>query len=124
MKQFISLVVIICLSMPITGFATGTNDEPPTNYAAFAIIMVVGLIVTFIVLHIAKKEAIDLQQKWDQLKIGMTDSEVIQLLGKPDDVNRTVGSWGVSEQWVYRFGSSYGGSYLYFENGILTSWQD
>ena len=39
-------------------------------------------------------------------------------LGKPDDINRTVGSWGVNEQWVY------GRNYYYFENGKLTSYQD
>ena len=38
--------------------------------------------------------------------------------GQPDDINRSVGSWGVHEQWVY------GDEYLYFENGKLTSWQD
>ena len=34
------------------------------------------------------------------------------------DINKTVGSWGIHEQWIY---SSH---FLYFENGILTSWQD
>ena len=39
-------------------------------------------------------------------------------LGSPNDINRTVGSWGVHEQWVYY------NLYLYFENGILTSYQN
>ena len=39
-------------------------------------------------------------------------------LGPPSDVNRSVGSWGTHEQWVYD------GLYAYFDNGILTSWQD
>ena len=38
--------------------------------------------------------------------------------GKPDDINRSVGPWGVHEQWVYGY------KYLYFEDGSLTSWQD
>lgn len=52
--------------------------------------------------------------------IGMTKQQVIESWGKPDDINRTVGRWGVHEQWVY---GNYG-TYLYFEDGILTSWQD
>ena len=40
-------------------------------------------------------------------------------IGKPYDINRTVSSKNVHEQWLY-----YSGYYIYFENGILTSWQD
>lgn len=50
--------------------------------------------------------------------IGMTKPQVIASWGQPSDINRTAGSWGVHEQWVY------GSNYLYFENGILKSWQD
>ena len=50
--------------------------------------------------------------------IGMTDDMAIISLGNPKDINRTVGKWGVHEQWVYD------GDYYYFENGILTSYQD
>ena len=50
--------------------------------------------------------------------IGMTDKMAKESLGNPDDINRTVGSWGVNEQWIY------GNTYLYFENGILTSYQN
>jgi hypothetical protein len=39
-------------------------------------------------------------------------------LGSPNKVNRTVGAWGAREQWVYET------IYLYFENGVLTSYQD
>lgn len=53
-----------------------------------------------------------------KVNIGMTSDMVRKAWGSPRDINRTVGSWGVHEQWVY------GGSYLYFENGKLTSWQD
>jgi DNA repair exonuclease SbcCD ATPase subunit len=52
------------------------------------------------------------------LAIGMTKEMVIDSWGKPDEVNRTVGSWGVHEQWVY------GETYLYIENDTLTSFQD
>lgn len=51
--------------------------------------------------------------------IGMTSEMALESVGKPNDINRSVGSWGVHEQWVY--GDRV---YLYFENGKLTSWQD
>jgi len=51
--------------------------------------------------------------------IGMTKGMAIESQGKPNDVNRTVGKWGVHEQWIYSYNV-----YLYFENGNLTSWQD
>ncbi len=50
--------------------------------------------------------------------IGMNKEMATISLGSPNKVNRTVGAWGVKEQWVYET------IYLYFENGILTSYQD
>lgn len=52
--------------------------------------------------------------------IGMSKEMAIISRGYPSDINRSVGSWGVHEQWVY--GNN--GVYLYFENGKLSSWQD
>jgi len=57
------------------------------------------------------------------VRIGMTEEQVIYSWGRPDDINRSVGSWGVDEQWIYRRGDIKS-QYLYFENGKLTSWQD
>ena len=51
--------------------------------------------------------------------IGMTDEMARLSLGYPKDVNRTVGSWGTHEQWVYSMDLM-----LYFENGILKSYQN
>ena len=51
--------------------------------------------------------------------LGMTKEAVILSWGEPKDIHKTVGSWGVHEQWVY--GSR---TFLYFEDGKLTSWQD
>lgn len=51
---------------------------------------------------------------------GMTREEVVASIGRPNDINTSVGSWGKHEQWVYGKSSFY----LYFENGILTSWQN
>ncbi|WP_405225740.1 hypothetical protein [Dokdonia sp. Asnod1-B02] len=50
--------------------------------------------------------------------IGMTKDMTKLSIGRPLDINRTTGSWGVHEQWVYK------NRYLYFENGELKSWQD
>lgn len=50
--------------------------------------------------------------------IGMTKEMATIALGIPETVNRTVGSWGVHEQWVYHK------LYLYFENGKLSSYQN
>jgi hypothetical protein len=52
--------------------------------------------------------------------IGMTKEQVRASWGPPDRSNRSVGSWGVHEQWIY--GDF--GPYLYFENNKLSSWQD
>ena len=48
---------------------------------------------------------------------GMTTEMAKISLGKPSEINKTVGSWGVNQQWVYD------NIYLYFENGKLTSYQ-
>jgi hypothetical protein len=50
--------------------------------------------------------------------IGMADSMALESRGSPETVNRTVTANGTHEQWVYK------DMYLYFENGILTSYQD
>jgi tetratricopeptide (TPR) repeat protein len=54
-----------------------------------------------------------------KVTFGMTKEQVIVSWGQPEDVNRTVTTYGVSEQWIY--GDKH---YLYFEDGVLTSWQD
>ncbi len=53
------------------------------------------------------------------IMLGMTREMVIVTWGEPEDVHKTVGSWGVHEQWIYKHNQ-----YVYFENDILTSWQD
>jgi len=49
--------------------------------------------------------------------IGMTTEMAEISLGSPRNKNKSVGKWGVNEQWVYYK------DYLYFENGILESYQ-
>jgi uncharacterized protein YdbL (DUF1318 family) len=63
------------------------------------------------------------QKTYNKLKkgdywIGMNREMSTISLGRPKDINRTVGAWGIHEQWVYD------GFYLYFENGKLTSYQN
>ncbi len=63
------------------------------------------------------------QKTYNKLKegyywTGMNREMATISLGSPKDINRTVGSWGVHEQWVYD------DIYLYFENGRLTSYQN
>lgn len=52
-----------------------------------------------------------------QIQIGMTSSMVLESWGEPGNKNKSVGSWGIHEQWIYE------GEYLYFENGVLKSYQ-
>jgi hypothetical protein len=69
-----------------------------------------------------KRQPFNIQQdiKERKIRLGMTREQVILSWGKPNNIHRTVGSWGVHEQWIYEKQ----GKYLYFENDILTSWQD
>ncbi len=52
--------------------------------------------------------------------IGMSIKMAIESRGKPDKINMTAGKWGVNEQWIYNNQDTY----LYFENGKLTVWQN
>lgn len=53
-----------------------------------------------------------------EIWIGMNEEMAILSRGLPEKRNSTVGKWGWHEQWVYE-----NNLYLYFENGILTSYQ-
>lgn len=66
----------------------------------------------------SKKNEEESVEKEKTIVIGMTDYEVLDIKGKPETINRTTTKNGVSEQWVYHR------SYLYFEDGILTTIQD
>lgn len=68
-----------------------------------------------------KKAAAELKAKKKRsgVQLGMTAQDVLDSnWGRPEKVNRTIGSFGTHEQWVY------GDSYLYFENGILKTIQN
>jgi len=57
--------------------------------------------------------------KEGRIYIGMADRDVVASWGPPQKVNRTVGKWGIHEQWVYP-----DNTYVYIENAKVTSWQD
>jgi len=48
----------------------------------------------------------------------MTKEQVIGVCGEPKQINESVSAQTKHEQWVYGLGV-----YLYFDNGILTSYQ-
>jgi len=52
-----------------------------------------------------------------KLKEGMSQTEVLLLFPRPDDVNVTHVGSVKHEQWVYT------DTYLYFEDGVLVGWQ-
>ena len=54
-----------------------------------------------------------------KIRIGMTKNMCLDSWGSPSDINKTIGSFGVHEQWVYGLGS-----YVYFENGVITTIQN
>ena len=57
-----------------------------------------------------------------RLQIGMNGEQVMASWGHHGSrINQSVGNWGVHEQWIY---GEYDPTYLYFEDGILTSWQE
>ena len=58
--------------------------------------------------------------------IGMTSDMARKSWGTPSTINRTVSDYSVREQWVYRSDHRpvVKTTYLYFVDGVLTSWQD
>lgn len=53
---------------------------------------------------------------------GMTAAQVRSSWGRPTKINKSVGSYGSHEQWVYDRGN-FRSQYVYLENGIVTSFQ-
>ena len=70
----------------------------------------------------ALAEAIRMEESKNRLYIGMSTYDVLATTkwNDPDDINKTTDAYGVSEQWIYRDYDTY----LYFEDGILTTIQE
>ena len=49
----------------------------------------------------------------------MSEAALLKSWGKPQDINTSVGNWGVHKQYCYE---NY--KYVYVENGYVTSWQN
>lgn len=71
----------------------------------------------------AKAKAANAAAAWKArggVSIGMTAKQVrASNWGGPESINRSTGSYGTHEQWVYG-----GGNYIYFENGVVSSIQN
>lgn len=62
--------------------------------------------------------------KW---KLGMTKNELLASIGIPEKINRTNNSGGTFERWIYEYDIRVprtSTTCFYFDNGILSSWQD
>jgi len=70
------------------------------------------------------------QDDWDtvaqrKIKRGMSQCAMYASWGRPDRENRSVGSWGTHIQHIFNSGYTYiKPTYVYTENGKVTSWQD
>lgn len=60
-----------------------------------------------------------------KIRIGMSETALIASWGSPNKINRSVGNYGVHKQYIYGSYSRYSSrTYVYVENGKVTSWQD
>lgn len=57
--------------------------------------------------------------KEGKIKLGMSECELYASWGIPEEKNQSVGQWGINVQHVYG-----NGTYVYTENGKVTSWQN
>ena len=78
--------------------------------------------VDYVTIHPDLEEEISLLLLRGQVKIGMSEEYAKISWGEPGDNNKTITAAGVHEQWVY--GDISHRSYLYFDNGKLTSIQN
>lgn len=57
-----------------------------------------------------------------KIMVGMTAEQARRSWGAPTKINRSIGTYGTHEQWVYDLGRSRS-QYVYIENGIVASMQ-
>ena len=59
----------------------------------------------------------------DTIYIGMSETGLKCLMGRPYRINTSTGSYGTHKQWVYKVMAKDKGVYVYTENGSVVSWQ-
>jgi hypothetical protein len=57
-----------------------------------------------------------------KVQVGMSEKALLTSWGKPNKINKSVGSHGINKQYIYRDYSQT--KYVYVENGEVASWQD
>ena len=82
--------------------------------------------------NLYRQEIINRHPEWSEkikqailkgsVSMGMTKQQAKAAWGEPYKINRTVTQSGIHEQWVYNQVGAL--SFLYFDNDILTSWQN
>jgi len=115
------------------------SDEPNLilGLAIVAILFIVTVTIPAIQFGPTRLSAEEISSEWPwwsmrdceriaahRVWIGMSMAMARLSLGEPSKVHRSVYSWGIHEQWVYHMGDYIATRYLYFRDGILTSWQD
>lgn len=121
-KQLMILLVIVVFVLTgcITSEGLKKLPEEKLRYSA-----------GFYAANTYRQEIASRHPEWDEnikqnilkgkVSIGMTGQQVRASWGDPYKINRTVTKSGSHEQWIY---GVYKAIYLYFDNGILTSFQD
>lgn len=86
----------------------------------------VGILPSDTIIKYVKAEARRRKLQFDdsltrdgKIKLGITKCKLYASWGLPDDENESVGRWGTHIQHIYGVGT-----YVYTENGRVTSWQD
>lgn len=63
----------------------------------------------------------------NKIRNGISANALVCSWGLPvpfGDIHQSVGQWGVHSQWVYRKCTSCDATYVYTQNGVVTSWSD
>ena len=64
------------------------------------------------------------KENFRSLSQGMTETQVVEQVGRPSNINRTKASYGTRTQFVYRaYGGPGNAAYVYFRDGRLSSVQ-
>jgi hypothetical protein len=103
------------------------------NLTVYAALLAILLSVGCVTMSQHRQEYLDAHPDLDKytrtqiehgrISRGRTREQVMASWGPPVDINKSVGSWGVHEQWVYGLAPYTEPRYVYFKNGKCTGWQ-